>query len=77
MQEKGHLSRRIDLFWGVKRLRSHIVWIVWVPEVPPVNPYLGYRALLNPVFRSSTPENPIILQTVFGQPRQMQNRRKE
>ena len=31
---------------------------VWVPEMPPVKPYLGYRALLNPVFRSTAPETP-------------------
>jgi hypothetical protein len=31
---------------------------VWVAEMPPVKPYLGYRALLNPVFRSTAPETP-------------------
>jgi hypothetical protein len=29
-----------------------------VPEMPSVNPYLGYRGLLNPVFRSTAPETP-------------------
>jgi hypothetical protein len=29
-----------------------------VPEMPPVKPYLGYRTLLNPVFRSTAPETP-------------------
>ena len=29
-----------------------------MPEMPPVKPYLGYRTLLNPVFRSTAPETP-------------------